>query len=333
MWGTDGQVRVARSDLLILLEQVQQSIDQGQRRVGGWIKINAAPTDRKQAHLDKMTRDAQIRRKYRHMPEDGTAFDAAGIFVWPTVELNPQNLLGKNLEALDEVRFEQTVHIIFNRKAGILRVLGNDPSEVEIAVGRIYGKFCELAARNRKQNRGYLVHSPSTLPSSDKVSIYKEHDLTDRQVTIKRLEGNQGIRVVLSKSKTGKSFVDWHRLTTSDRQKSNHAYLRAAIQQGLQDVIYFRGYAKLKIFIGKLVLFGYKRPKHGDYAMKEFVDMMKNPQTTGELIRYIIILSFLRRNADSIKAYWERARWRDRPRSCRRAHHILHKQSGSLPAL
>lgn len=289
MWGTPNQLQAARQDLHALLEHVQIEIQAGIRRVGGWVKIKAMPTDTRQMMIDKMINDSKIRKMYRRPPPEGMAFPAVGLFVWPVKELNPQVSLGMTLEALDDIRFEEEVFIIYSRNRNLFRVLGEKNTNVESAVERIYGAFCEVATKNRKPTKMCLVSPPSIRLPAIKVYVDENHDLINRQVTVKRIDENKGIQVFLGGPRPNHRFLEIWRIKGEILRKANLEYLRKALQQGLLDVAYYRGQARLKVYIGKLVLFGYRRAslKDGTYELQDFSEMVRNPQTDGEVIRSI----------------------------------------------
>jgi hypothetical protein len=287
MWGSKERLLRARHDLHLLLEQVQIDIEQGVRRVGGWVKIRAMPTDRKQEMIDKMIMDAKIRKMYRQPPPEGFPFQAVGIFIWPTKEKNPQTSLGMAFEALDDIRFEQQVFILFSRKRNMFRILGDEQENVETAVQRIHGVFCELAAKNRKPTRMCLVTPPSEHIRCTRVMSNENHNLVNRQITVKRVDENKGIQVYLYGPPPNARFKEFWKSKAPIMKEANAEYMRKALLQGLQDVNYYRGHVKLRVYLGKMVLFGYRRSRDGSYDINEFSEMVRNPQTAGEVIRYI----------------------------------------------
>jgi hypothetical protein len=287
MWGTKDRLFAARRDLHALLEQVQEDIQQGVHRIGGWVKIRAMPTDRKQEMIDKMIMDAKIAKMYRQEPPKGFPFQAIGIFIWPTQEKNPQTVLGMSFEALDPIRFNHRVFILFSRKKGIFRVLGDEIKEVEAAVERIRGVFCEIATNNRKQIKMHLVAPPSVHLRHTKVMVNGDHDQINKQVTFRRTNENKGIQVFLGGPKPDYQFLDNWRTRREILKAANVDYMRKALQQGLQDVLYYRGYVKFRVYIGKIVLFSYRRSGDGTYDFEGFSEMVRNSQTAGEVIRSI----------------------------------------------
>lgn len=287
MWGRPDQIQAARDDLNALYSQVTLDCEQGLRRVGGWIRTRAMPSDRRQEIIDKMIYDAKIRKLYRSLPPEGSHYPVVGLFVWPK-ELNPQTVLGIAFEYLDDIRFDHKVYILYDRKRSVFRVLGTERKNVDRAVSRIHGMFCEVAAKKRRPTKIVLVQPPSN-PSDAQVYFRQNHDLVGRQVTVKQTEENRGIQVYLANQQSDKrrSQRSWGSQGKALKE-ANAQYLRKALGQALCDTAYFRGHAKLRVYIGRLVLFGYKRP--GDsvcYNLLKFCDDARDSRTTGEVIRSI----------------------------------------------
>ncbi|KAI5855633.1 hypothetical protein BZA05DRAFT_369117 [Tricharina praecox] len=287
MWGTADRLLSARRDLHALMEQVQNDLEHGARRSSLWVKIRAMPTDKKQQMIDNMIKEARVRKMYRLPPPTGISFPAVGIFIWPAKERSPQQILGLACEALDDIRFDQKVWILFNRKGNMFRVLGDDPRDVDIAVSRIRGVFCEVAAKRRRPTKMVLLHPPSVNLSATKIVANENHDLINRQVTVKRLEANKGIQMLLGGPAPNLKFLQSWKIKSEILTRANDTYMRKALEQGIQDLTYFLGHARIRVYIGKMVLYGYRRARENTYDILDFGAMVRNSQTDGELIRSI----------------------------------------------
>ena len=285
MWGHPENIMAARNDLHALLEHVQYDIERGIRKVGGWTKIKAMPTDRRQEIIDKMIMDYRIDKMYRLPPPQGFRFPAVGIFIWPSKELDPQKVWGAALEGFDRIRFDQKVYILLDRKRNMFRILGDDIKSVETAVDRISGRFCEAVAIKRKPTKMCLVLPPSLDLDGTMVMVNENHDLINRQLTVKRMEGNKGIQVYLGGPKPNHTFIEMWKTRGDEMRKANVEFIRKALHQALQDVAYYRGHIRLRVHIGKMVFFGYRRSKTGSYEFEDFSSMVRNPQTTCEVVR------------------------------------------------
>ncbi|TGZ76890.1 hypothetical protein EX30DRAFT_324243 [Ascodesmis nigricans] len=286
MWGSPEQIKAAKKLLQELVHLINEEIDRAEPRVGGWAKIRATVSARRQAHLEEQALKAKIRQIFRRPPPEGMQFPAVGVFLWPSQEFDPLFTLGKNLEHLDSIRFEYQVYIIWNRKRSLFRVLGENSDNVDKAIDRIYGCFCETAAKNRRPNRTILVEPPSAQMKGVRVRLNSDHDLRDRQLTYSETHA-PGIQLSLVGPAPSKTFLrKWYE-DSIVKAYANDAYMRRVMQQGLYDVAYFRGYVKLKFYIGRLFLFGYLRSDTGHYDLQEYIENVRSRPFEGELIRYL----------------------------------------------
>lgn len=268
------------------MQHIMHELETETRRAGGnWEKVKAAPSERKQKWLDRQANDAMIRKKYRQQPPADKPLPFNGVFVWPAKEIDPQQTLGTSFEALDDIRYENKVYITMSRAEGIFHVAGEDEALVNAGLERMFGVFCEVAARNRKPNRKMLVHPPSSNPRGATVKLIMGHDFTDRQVTIKRLKTNLGPMVRLSAIPPKAGWLEMWKTKRAKLEKANYIYLKKVVQQGLSDLLYYRGHSTMKVHFGSLMLFSYKAPEREEFELLEFCDMAKNPQAAGELIR------------------------------------------------
>lgn len=255
-----------------------------------WEKIRAAPSDRMQQWIEKKLREDAKRRQFRHPPpKEPFEFDAFGAFMWPK-ETSPQDSLGKSFERLDDIRYECEVYILHKREKekDLICVLGENPEDTQKAIDRIFGTFCEVAARNRKGVEKFLVHPPSMNLQNVSVRLIKERELQGRHVTAKVPPGSFGVRGLLAGDISSPEFLENWRVRREKLEKANYAYIKQVAQQGLKDVFYFRGHASLKIHFGALVFFGYQQPPPGGlFTLENFCSMVRDPsgQTAGEVIR------------------------------------------------
>lgn len=271
---------------MALMDHIHTDIQENTVRYGGtWAKVNAVPSARKLAHLEILAQQSAIRKKFRKPPAEGEKFEAVGVFLWPAQEINPQFCLGMNLEALDNIRFHCEVYIIFSRAKNMFRILGHNPGQVNEALNRVFGAFCEITSKNRRANKRFLVHPPSPQLPGTGVRIVKKHNLEGRQVTIKHAPKGVGIQVFLTGAAPTQGYLREWKLKRRRIKGANYRYLQEVVQEGLKDIYYFRGYSTMKIHFGTLLLFGYKKPKGGLFELMDFCNMMGNPQTSGEIVR------------------------------------------------
>ncbi|KAI5780540.1 hypothetical protein EDC01DRAFT_633397 [Geopyxis carbonaria] len=288
MWGQPDQIAMAKEDLRALHAIVDSQFDADSSRVGGWDRINVQPSHRVLKRMEETYKKELVKKRFRHAPPIGHSFRAVGVFLWPAKEIDPYSALGLSLEGLDPIRFECEVYILYNRRTCQFRALGDRRSLVEKATDRIYGTFCEIAARARKPNKMVLVDSPSVDLPAKLVGYTSEHHLIGRQVTVKRVALNTGIRTYLCGPKPTKDFIRYWKDKRIILEKANLDYIRRAVQAGLHDIVYYRGIARLRVYFGRLVLFGYRVAGGGGlYDLEDYIPMTRNSQTNAELIRSI----------------------------------------------
>lgn len=303
MWGKPTQVAIAKRDLIELMQHIFRDIE-GRAKMKkklradpdfAWKKVKAAPSDRRQQRIEKQASEEAKRRSFRHPPpKEPFEFRAIGSFIWPLKDTNPQDSLGKSFELLDDVRYECEVYIIFSREKGMFQILGDNPDNVEKATDRIFGAFCEIAAKNRRPSLKFLAHTPSIdLPKSH-VSLLKNHTLEGRHLTIR--PELMSVQVVFSGDAPSQKFLEDWGMTRAKLEKANHLYLKQVAQQGLNDVLYFRGHVTLKIHFGTLVLFNHPEPTaDGLFPLEDFCELIRDPngRANGEVIRsYVTTLHF-----------------------------------------
>lgn len=286
MWGSKEAIAAAKKDLLHLKSQVEDDLDAKVRRVGGWARIKAAPTDRMQQHYNNIIHAAKIRRKLRLLPQDGTIFPASGVFYWPVTEITPQSVLGNGFEALDSIRYDNECFILYNRKQKMFKILGDNQGNVDNAVDRVFGVLCEVAAKQRRCNKMILVEPPSHGLPGTVVMMEFQHDLMDVHTTVPH-HVNHGIQLKLGGRSPPVLFLRQWQHQRESLWAENSNYMHAVIQQGLHDVAYYRGYVKLRFYIGKLVMFGYKRSVTNEYPLHQYMEDVRAPQSDGEVIRSI----------------------------------------------
>lgn len=314
MWGKPTQIAIARRELLGLVEHILREIDRSKRvkvmrRREAWERIKAAPSDRKQRRIEDQIREQIKRKRLRHPPpKEPFEFGAVGSFMWPSKEIRPQDVLGLSYEALDDIRYECEVYIMFVREKGTIEVLGDDQESVQQAVDRIFGTFCEIAARNRRPKERFLLHVPSMKLPNVSLGLIRGHNLGGRHITA--YSDPMTLQAMLSGDAPSKRFLKTWKVRREKLERANFSYLKQMVQQGLNDVLYFRGHATLKIQFGTLVFFGHpgSSPPGGLFTLEEFGRIMRDPRDgpAGELIRlYVSLLALI--DISSPLQYWRGA--------------------------
>lgn len=295
MWGRPTQIAIAKRDLLELMQHIFRDIE-GRAKMKktsrsdpkvAWKKIRAAPSDRKQQRIEKLASEEAKRKSFRHPPlKEPFEFNAVGSFLWPSKDTNPQDSLGKSFELLDDIRYECEVYVTFSREREMFQVLGDNPENVQKATDRVFGTFCETAAKNRQPNLKFLIHTPSINLPNAYVSLRKNHSLEGRHLTSR--PELMSVQVVFSGDAPSQQFLDNWKLRRGKLETANSLYLKQVAQQGLNDVLYFRGHVTLKIHFGTLVLFNHPQPSaDGLFPLEDFCRLIRDPngRASGEVIR------------------------------------------------
>lgn len=259
-------------------------------RERGWAKVKAQPSERKQRYLDQeKRREERCRQLRRPAPKGPFEFNAVGTFLWPK-EANAQDHLGASFEQLDDVRIEHDVWIVDHRQLDgyMFQVLGEDPDAVDKAVARLYGAFCAAAAKNRTIMDKHLLHPPSMDLQNTRVSLIRERELENCQ-TIERFWGRTtGVRALLVGEPPSWEFVESWKTRREILEAANDRFIKKVMSEGLREVVYFRGYASLKINFGSLVLFNYKIQPPEGFSIDDFSNMVRDSMTSGELIKQYV---------------------------------------------
>lgn len=194
-------------------------------------------------------------------------------------------------EAFDAIRFDHECHIEYVRKTKSFLVYGMKAGNVQEALDRIHGVLCELATRNRCNGataaRVHMVVPPTSEQFQKGVFLDGNHNLKDRQITVKRLPGNGGVQCHLTGHRpTQRDLAAWENKREA-LLKANSAFLRKAVQRGLDDTLYCRAHLVMKVNFGTLVLFGYQRPadKSTSHDTMYFMEMMRGKGIHAEVLR------------------------------------------------
>lgn len=284
IWGAPSAVEKAKVYLMYLNQHADKDVQSATKKSLGWAKVKALPGQRHRDAATKQEREQEKKNRYKLPSKADENFPFIGAFAWPQTEVNPGDVLGMNYESLDPVRHDNGVYIVYSYKRHCFRVLGYSQASIDNALDRIYVVFCEIAARNRPQIQYTLIQPPRVY--CPQVSMDPEHGLGRIIDAYKPSYDSVGVEARLADDGTLDHEPNWEakRQTLS---LANDSYIRAALDNCLKDLNYLRMYAKLRIYFGSLILFGYKRPRYTLHAVEEFMEMMKAKLAKGEMIRHI----------------------------------------------
>lgn len=162
---------------------------------------------------------------------------------------------------------------------------------VQGALDRIHGVLCEVATKNRWLGttavRIHMVIPPTSDQFLKEVYLDTNHNLLNRQITVKRLPENNGVQCHLyGKKPPQRILANWDKKRAT-LLKANSLFFRNVVQRGLDDTLYCRTHVVMKVNFGTLVLFGYQRPSgnSNSHDTLAFMEMMRNKSVQAELVK------------------------------------------------
>lgn len=227
-------------------------------------------------HEEKRWRREVKKQKYRQAPPLGTAFGAIATFHWPIDEYRPEEVLGRNYEALDPIRMDCACYIIFERNMSVFQLLG-EIRPVKRALLRMRVICYQVAARQLTPVRMYLLHFPGESVSRNVSLTQYEHALV--------LDSTDEASGQLGQSPHGEGLVLNEVLKKRFATKSSRNVKH--IQQCLANIMprlhYYRGHIELRIRLGRFLATRYMRPEEDVYSLEEYQDMIQQSQFAGEV--------------------------------------------------
>ncbi|KAK6353770.1 hypothetical protein TWF730_008197 [Orbilia blumenaviensis] len=284
IWGTTAAVDRAKVYLMYLNKHADKDVQSVTKKSTPWAKVKALPGQRHREAATKQERQREERNRYRVPSKNDEIFPYSGAFAWPQTEVNPADVLGMNYESLDPVRHDNGVYIVYSSKRQCFRVLGFNQESIDRSLDRIFVVFCEIAARNRPQIQYTLIQPPKVY--CPQIAMDTEHGLGSVIDAYKPSFDSVGVEPRLANNGTMSGEANWE----AKRQTlalANESYIRSALDYCLKDLNYLRMYAKLRVYFGSFILFGYRRPERVLHATDEFMEMMRARLAKGELIRHI----------------------------------------------
>ena len=202
-----------------------------------------------------------------------------GAFLWPLMELPPEDVLGPSFEALDPLRIFHSCYIVYDQQMSTFKILSNFGSDVRNAITSLGNLLCEYGTRKAVAFEKYLVALPD--PSLITLAV-------------------KAVRVPWTK-RSNKSDLDRLPLFSGD-QLSNDDRLRWKEQCGkieqnnltmicramllcLKRMRYYRGSIQMRAHIGTFSLRKFRWIPHDapTIPLEEFIENMKYSSTKGSL--------------------------------------------------
>ncbi|KAI9775476.1 MAG: hypothetical protein M1839_001093 [Geoglossum umbratile] len=283
IWGTEIQVQAAKLALHNWIQaQKQARLASGAR----WAKPNTEPSARKRTAIDNKMEQEAWGRTFRRNPRDTEDFTATGIFQYPSKEYDLRAILGPNLEAFDQIKVDCDCHVVLQEKMSALKLFSNNFAGLTEAIGRIKVAFCEMASRNNKPRRLYLIEPPTPETFRNEIELESQKGSPYWAKLDERLNIHGVIPIVAGPKPTPEDMVLWE----SDRRDlsfENHQSLKHAIMNVLADLRFYRGHCQMRVHFGLPVLTTYKKPAGERHTFEEFASMLKLSPARAEVVKCI----------------------------------------------
>ncbi|KAL8799784.1 MAG: hypothetical protein Q9182_005650 [Xanthomendoza sp. 2 TL-2023] len=232
--------------------------------------------------LDERTARRHVRRQhFQKAPEQGQQFKFNGYFLWPNDEVRATDLFGPNCEALDPLRFEFKVHIMFDEARSAFRVYSNVSEEMVLeAIQRVGNTMKEYVARDERPLTLYLIESPNTDHYRNNVQMIPG-PLVGSNQTPSKIPDSCG------KKLEPLDIVDWE-IEAKESARKNQVIMYTAIERILQRIPFYRGHLRMRVHYGTFALIKFQWPPGApSVPLDEFQADVQLPGTKGTLIREI----------------------------------------------
>jgi hypothetical protein len=206
-----------------------------------------------------------------------------GYYFWSDDSIDPNSLLGENLQLLDDIRASYEVYIDLVEALSCIRLRSKSRRNIESGVAGIKAKIQHARADAASCAPIYIVEPPAVDAMRSEVSpIFQDSQQVEKQATV--------IRVVLSGSMlTAEQRAAWdveRQATIKYIQNRFSAHMTKALAE-------MRALSKamhMRVNLGKIHLFRYRKEfKKGGYSFQKFSNMMEEFCTTGKFERMQVL--------------------------------------------
>src|SRR5690606_23722630 len=164
------------------------------------------------------------------------------------------------------------------------QVLGHELNAVEECQRRIMGMYCMVAIVRRPNVKAYMVNPPSPKVVKTHVYLNTNHPYAARRTPYDGLNRDSVLVSLAGNTPTSAFLKTWEEEYELFK-KANSQYFKRLVTQGIDDIFYFKGYVKMKVSFGQILLTGYKKPEaHNKSELLGFMDSIQDEKTRGELI-------------------------------------------------
>ena len=204
-----------------------------------------------------------------------------GVFLWPTSGFPQNALLGPNLEAFDPIRTALFCFIRCQPKTSWIRLFSNRPGSIEKGLQRIQTTLREIVVRSRSATKIYMLDPLQPGQAKREIELVACDDSGKEAV-----DGNHP---AVAPMMVGEAPSETEKETWAALQptvgRANQKCVERAVVTILKRLRYFRGDISMRVRLGMLVLQSYKKPPEGEYTLEDFFTMLRNPQSSGQVIR------------------------------------------------
>ncbi|KAL9600130.1 MAG: hypothetical protein Q9219_003386 [cf. Caloplaca sp. 3 TL-2023] len=232
------------------------------------------------AEEEKTAKRNVEKQHYQKAPQQGQQFKFNGYFVWPNDEVRAIELFGPHCEALDPLRIEYRVYILFDEARSIFKIHSHSSSNgVEDVIERLENTMKEYVARNHRPTTLLLVEPPSRADYRPNVRTIAGTFFGDSRPQSK-IPVSHGERPVLDDD-LAKRQQELERLALTNKSRTY-----VAAQKVLDRMPYYRGYFRMRVNFGTFALLKFQWPPGvHSIPLERFTTDVQSAGTKGTLIR------------------------------------------------
>ena len=278
LWGNARQVQNTKDELNRWLDRrLQSNVPQRAMAKHKFAKELSTVGDQHLRLMKKVQKEAMI-MEFQHAPAEGRIFLHTGAYLWPTDEVQPEDILGPSLEAFDPLRFQYQCHIVFDHKLSSFRIFSDKEDSIRRTMGCMEGTMKEYVAKSKRPDKIILIELPN--PSA----IRK--DIMVLPLSLNDPKAKQSMIPVLTGDRLDpKSRCDWLEKSDELTRKNNHL-TELSLRKCIAILQHHRGLVRIRIQFGTFALKVY-RWKEGAHSipLEDFVSNMSMAPTEGILVR------------------------------------------------
>ncbi|KAL8835287.1 MAG: hypothetical protein Q9170_003373 [Blastenia crenularia] len=280
IWGNQKQVEATISELKRWRSQARTwQSGKESRSKDQFAKISSVIGPNWAALEATAKRDAE-RQHYQKAPAQGQSFKSNGYFLWPNNEIRAIDLFGPHCEALDPLRVEFRVHILFDQARSVFKIHSQrkGAERVNHVIRRIENTIKEYVARDHRPATLLLIEPPGSAEYRPNVRT-----IAGPFLGINRAQSK--IPILLGEKSDAEDDTDLERkVEMSISRNKNRTYV--ATQKVLERIPYYRGYLRMRVNFGTFALVKFQWPPGLPcVTLEKFTEDVQSAGTKGTLIR------------------------------------------------